>query len=116
MPSWDVDKALLALEAYISTTCLGTPGTSITRVLLDVSLMRDMGLKIAPGEKNRQSVFVWALSVGPMLAPKTLFYGRTVHEACRRATKTLRADKATTRQLNAKATPKPKARKKKAKP
>lgn len=82
---WDIDKALKALELdYI------VPGTSFNRVLLDVSLMEEKGLKPTAQEKGRECIRVWSMGIGRLLEAKEFFYARTIREAYLKARRFLK--------------------------
>jgi len=98
---WNIDKALVPLEHEV------LPGTSISRVLLDLTCMKregvpptskqreaqelvDQGLQ-PQGWADRETSTVWCLAVGQQHGPKAFFYGHTIREAYMRARRALRA-------------------------
>ena len=82
---WDIDKALKELE---SPVC---PGTSITRVLMDIKLLEKNGIKVSPKEiDGRESVQVWCLGLGILLEPKVFVYSTTIRGAYLKARKVLK--------------------------
>lgn len=82
---WDIDKALKALELeYI------VPGTSFSRVLLDVGLMEREGMKPTAKEKEDRSIRAWCFGIGRLLEAKEFFYGRTIREAYLKARRFLK--------------------------
>lgn len=85
MAKWDIDKALLAVEASL------IPGTSISRVTLSgVELMeRELG-KLRDEERQKGYVAVWSLGLGRLHEPKRFIYGRTIREAYLRARRVLK--------------------------
>ena len=81
---WDIDKAIKSFEAPGLA-----PGTTITRTLMDVEIMKREGLKpTADHIKNGQGM-VWSVAIGRMGLPKVFFYGLTIRAAFLRAKKKL---------------------------
>ena len=87
---WDIDKALLALEAS------GSPGSVLERVLVnpeDTPLLTSLKLKVPPKVKNQnlQLVPVWCLGLGKSAQRKIFFHAWTIREAYLRARRGLKA-------------------------
>jgi hypothetical protein len=84
MAKWDIDKQILTLEPPYS------PGTMISRVLLDVSLFARYNLKVPVESKEKREVPVWCLSVGLCERPKAFFYSLTIRGAFLKARKAVK--------------------------
>jgi hypothetical protein len=69
---------------------LTMPGTSLTRVMVDLSIMKKSGLKVLPEHKRKGGAMVWCLGVGQIHDPKRFFYGHLPSEAIKNARKALR--------------------------
>jgi len=83
-----IEKNLEAIETYIP----GLPGTSLTRVLMDVNLCRKYSIKVPKKMvlKQREAVMVWCVGVGTLNMPKNFYYGFTPSGAVQVALKALK--------------------------
>ncbi len=81
---WDIDKAILALEAA------GGPGTVLERILInpeDEAVQKTLGLKLSVADRakakkmGQQLVAAWAMGVGKSATRKLFFYAWTIREA-----------------------------------
>jgi len=83
-----IEKNLEAIETYIP----GLPGTSLTRVLLDVNWCRKYSIKVPKKMvlKQREAVMVWCVGVGTLNMPKNFYYGFTPSGAVRAALSALK--------------------------
>jgi hypothetical protein len=86
MSKWDIDKALGSLEAILETTI---PGTILQKIIMDTSLMVEVGMKPKPEHVERGHGIVWSLGIGELLEAKRFFHGHTIREAYLRARKGL---------------------------
>ncbi len=84
---WNIDKAIAKLEPT------SAPGTSITRVYMDVAVMEKYGVKPTEEQIARGSGNVWCVALGYSYAAKAMFYGQTIRGAYLRAKKAVEAGK-----------------------
>jgi hypothetical protein len=84
---WDIDKALRPYEPD------SLPGTTLTRIYLDVACLKRDKLKITPETLERGGVNGWCLGIGHIHLAKAFFYGLTIRECFLRARKAAKADK-----------------------
>lgn len=85
----DVIKKLAALEKRANKILPGVPGTTLSRVLMDMKLAEKEDPR-APKHSNGESVLMWCLALGPMSEPKVFFYSITVDGVILKAEKDLR--------------------------
>lgn len=76
----DIDTRLEALEQADGAS---VPGTSLTRILMDVKLFAKYGL--GEPSTDAESVTLWCLGIGAPWKPKYFFYGCTIVEALEKA-------------------------------
>lgn len=84
---WNIDREILKLEPE------GAAGTMINRVLMDVKLFKESGIKPTPAQLERGHGHVWCIALGKVLMPKAFFYGHTIREAFLKARKAAKAGK-----------------------
>lgn len=69
---WDPDRAIISLEPEVA------PGTSFTRVYLDLRYMEREGIKPTPQQLAKGGGNVWCLGLGYSNMPKAFFYAQTM--------------------------------------
>lgn len=81
---WDIDAEVEALES-----CTIIPGTTISRVCMDLKTMKLYGVvpTAKQQESRRDGGFAWCLAIGRANEPKAFFYAQTILEAVEKAKK-----------------------------
>lgn len=82
---WDIDKALAG--GFEPESC---PGTGITRIYVDVGILKSDGIKVTPADIERGGANIWCLALGKSYERKAFFYGRTIRAAWLAARKALK--------------------------
>lgn len=82
---WDIDKALIALEAS------GIAGTTLTRVMVSgEDMMKEKIGRITDEERAQGYAKVWCLALGKLDERKLFVYDHTIHSAYLKARKVVR--------------------------
>lgn len=76
---WDIDKALASMEPE---SC---PGTSITRVYMDLTALRKYEIRLTKAMIANRGGNVWCIGLGRSYQAKAFFYGSTIRRAFLRA-------------------------------
>ena len=84
---WDIDKEIAKMEPA------SMPGTSFSRALLELDIMKREGVRPTAKQKERGLGWVWCLSIGQTHMAKAFFYGQTMRQAFLKAKKVIKARK-----------------------
>lgn len=79
----NIDERIERLEKLFP----GTPGTQITRVLMDVSLLKNW--YNFEELTSKESILVWCLALGHLVEPKNFFYALSIEEVITKAERML---------------------------
>lgn len=82
---WNIDKELAQFEPETAA------GTSITRIIMDLTMMKREGITPTAAQIERGTGVIWCLGIGYCYSPKAFFYAQTIRSAFLKARRAAKA-------------------------